>query len=365
MKQTMRIKILIIILAGTVLIGISYWYFNRPQYLWEKAKNASREKEKDYYTRLAKKKDRIWSGKAYFQLYLKSEGDTALLIAAADQANADACHLLGISYKSGYVKDIDTNIDKAVHYFKLAEGSYDCDCELIEIYLFEPAYRNYDEAARLIRRHYNPKDGYSQRNQLARNYAGILIYMGKGGFQQDMNKAFPLLKDAGNGVTAYYLGNIWMRKSLYDSYRMEYCMTSAMNCYLSASGPYVNWEESRERTELLVKFAEEYEKANDRSHLYGRDEYYYTGAVDKTWKTYTNYDTRFQYDGRMRGSYPHGMGVGQWKKSKELFCGEWKNGLPEKGIYAFGNGDIYVGKFENGKFVKGIYTRSDGTKINY
>lgn len=364
-----------VITIGVFLVavaGLLYWYLNRPEILWEKAKNAKdKETAITYLNRLAQKKNKEWSGKAYFKLFLSSSRDTALLLAAAAREQPDACLFLGDAYKQGNQRDFPADTDKAVRYFKMVEkygsksNQYEADCELIEIYIFDPHYRDYQKAAQLISKYYTSNSGYSTDNKRARNYAGILTYMGEGGYKQDMNRAFPLLKDAESGIEAWYLGNVWIRKSLYDSHRMDYCMAEAMNCYSWASGRFVVWEEGKERQILLADFLREYEKANDRSHLYGSDEYYYSGALEETWQNYQNYDSRFHYDGRTKGNVPHGTGVGEWKKTKELFCGIWENGYPKKGIYAFGNGDIYVGTLNRGKFIKGIYTRKDHTKVIY
>lgn len=356
--------------AVVVVIGVLYWYMNRPEVLWEKAQKAKGEKAVSYLTRLSKKSDPEWSGKAYYKLFLRSEGDTSLLMAAAVRDEPGACLFLGRMYKSG-CECLNQDVNKALKYLKLAaklpEGEcvYDADCELIEIYLFDSRFRDYDEAARLVRKHYDPHAGYSARNALARNYAGVLTYMGKGGYNQDMNKAFTLLKDAKGGSAMFYLGNVWLRKSLYGYERMEYCITEAMNCYAMAFGTYVEREDAEMRVKILTDFINEYTAANDRSDMYGRDEYYYTGAVVADWEFFRNYDTRFEYDGRVKKNMPDGTGIGKWELEKELFCGLWEAGYPKKGVYALNNGDVYVGTLNKGKFVKGTYFYRDYTKVQY
>ncbi|HBO26693.1 MULTISPECIES: hypothetical protein [Culturomica] len=356
--------------AVVIVIGIIYWYMNRPEVLWEKAQKARGEKAVSYLTRLSKKSDPEWSGKAYYKLFLRSDGDTSLLMAAAVRDEPGACLFLGQKYKSG-CEWLNQDVSKALKYLKLAaklpEGKYvyEADCELIEIYLFDSRFRDYDEAARLVRKYYDPNAGFSTRNRLARNYAGILTYMGKGGYSQNMDKAFVLLKDAQRGSAMFYLGNVWLRKSLYGTERMEYCMTEAMNCYVTAFGGYVEEEDRRMRDKILTDFINEYNAANDRSHMYGRDEYYYTGAVVADWESFRNYDTRFEYDGRVKRNIPNGMGVGKWELEKELFCGLWEDGYPKEGIYALNNGDVYVGTLNKGKFVKGTYYCRDNTKVQY
>lgn len=364
MKNLLQSKPLIIgaAIALAALIGVSvYLSQNTAEKLLSKGLAAESEvdtaRAEAYYIKLSKKWSAKASGTGYwqlFKLYNNYENPLAaeMLIKSAEKECEDAMYQLAQAYLNGnrggtsydYVGGIEYDVAKAIALLEATKG-YEADCDLAEIYIFEPGYVDYDKAAQSIKQWFD--GSFDKRLPRARHLGAILMYMGKGGYRfTTVGNIQGLLDDASDGMASYYRGHCWMRQSISGSERLEFCINKALDYYQVAfntySCRYIDREELEQRIDILREFSDAQHKANDRDDLYGSDEYYWTGPVDSRWHSYRN-GNDFNYDG-INGN---GIGAGSWPRNEELFCGEWRNGRCYHGVFVDAKGNIFTGQFDS------------------
>lgn len=331
--------------------------------------DANFEQAIKYYTKLANRINKKASGQGYLGLYStyekmeKPEQAAEALMASHEKGDIDALNYLARYWQTGEF-GIERSIPKAIEALTKIDD-YNSRCDLAKIYMFDPNYIDYDLAVEQIREYIRPH--FNREYPRVRHLEAILSILGKGGYKINMGSASGNLKDAESGIAAYYAGNLWLNKLVHNSERFEYCAEQALSYYRSCTAYdnlYVRVSELEPRIEYLTQYLEEYQLANDRSDLYGSDEYYWAGAEDKTWDTAFYLSTRLSYEGRVKNGQPHGTGAGYWQIQKLTFCGQWVNGTPSKGILIMGDsGDIFVGEMKNGSPYRGQYFPVDNLEV--
>lgn len=380
-----RKSVLLSVAVVVAIAAVAIWYTTswRPRALYEKATAPDTEQATvvDCFERLAKRSSRKWSGIGYWNLFLyynetnDPKSGEMLEGAAANDFDKGRARLRLAQACSGEapVNGIKHDVARAISLLEEEatrsdynpDYKYQAACSLVEILLFEPGHQDYDKAEQFVGRYFDGR--FNQRWPLMRHYGGILQHMGRMD-PQGLNIEHGYLRDAQSGMPAYYRGNMWMRQAIYGTERAEYCMREALQSYQQAMmshSRYLDYELLGRRIDILNEYCSAHTEYNDRSSLYGSDQYYWNGAVKPGWTTFTNLNI-FTYDGMVRGGYPHGIGVGVWERDKKLFCGTWKNGTMDRGIFVMKDGSIYTGVIDKkGNFVDGTFVTPKNKQTDF